>query len=1023
MAKIKIRKSSVSPTILISGGGSYLGANLSSNLISEGAQVICVDTESVIKKERLASLKKKDNFTFINHDINKSIPKDIESVDFIFHLSGFQDSSEGTDPSNINSLLANSNGTKNLLKLAAHSSSKFLLGSLIDIYQGLISSISLDHYFGVSHNQEKKFSDIEVKRFSEALVWEYHKKHDVDARITRFSNIYGPAMSLDTPNSLSSMITGLLNHKPVTILGDGLQKEYYLYIEDAAEGLIKAMFSRNTNGKIFPLSPIDPITPLELARLFKAVAKTEISVNFVEKGEFNVTGERNIERGAQRQIDFTPRVDLKEGLKRTLYYFGYQEPEDSYHPTKGVTSLIDNDKSDVPSLIKKAFPHLTEKIKIPSFEKDAAEIPPTPEEPSEREEPTKGWSASGRKKSPVNLFKTLKAKDIYLSIIATLVVFVTLTTVLPTLLFVFFSFSGFRNLQKSVTSAKSLNLSQVRDYSESANNNFENAKRNIDRTYLIRSFIKELAEIHRLLNVGAYVSTSLESLSQNTLLVENIYKNLDPNSTDLLLSKEELDNFSSNVSLAKKYADLASAEIENIETNKIPKFIPLDIDEVRGMLGEFKVRMEELQTISEESSTILGYKEARDYLVLLQNPSELRAGGGFIGSYGLITLENGKIKDLKIDDVYNVDGQLDKKGINYPPPAPLAEILKIENLRIRDANWYTDFSQNASIINTLFKAATGTSPDGIIAVNLFVIEDLLELIGEVSLPSYNETINAKNLYEKAQFISESEFFPGSTQKKTFLTTLGDKVIKELFSLNPEALPQLMNTLYETMLERDLIINLKSGKVREVLYENNWDGRLAHGGGDFLYVVDSNLGTNKANFEVSKTVNVDIRNTNRDGSFEITLNLNYIHKGKERSWPGGPYTNYLRVLVPTDSFLHRVIRSGENIDEKGEDITNSVIVGEEGGKRTFETSFTLNPQQSLSLSFNYSIPKEVASVSDNYYATFIQKQPGTRGESYVLNFTTPFGMKLETIPVGSEESLEGLKVPLTLDTNKNILIEF
>ncbi|MCG2739592.1 MAG: NAD-dependent epimerase/dehydratase family protein, partial [Syntrophaceae bacterium] len=259
-----VEKSSFSPTILVSGGAGFLGSHLVRHLLKEKARVVIVDNLLTGKKSAIADLLKKPRLLFIEHDINQGLPKNIKSVDYVLHLAGFETYTTGKTGVVLEALLTNSLGTKALLELAVKSEAKFLLASSLDIYQGVLSSFDLKNYFGSTDPEERRFSHLEAKRFAESLVWQYYKKHHLNARIARLPEIYGPGMNLNSCANLGRLLAELLQKETLTIFGEGLEREFYLHIDDAVRGMVKAMFTPETEGKIFSLTPPEGVTTLEL---------------------------------------------------------------------------------------------------------------------------------------------------------------------------------------------------------------------------------------------------------------------------------------------------------------------------------------------------------------------------------------------------------------------------------------------------------------------------------------------------------------------------------------------------------------------------------------------------------------------------------------------------------------------------------------------------------------------------------------------------------------------------------------
>src|SRR3989344_4815852 len=164
------------------------------------------------------------------------------------------------------------------------------------------------------------------------------------------------------------------------------------------------------------------------------------------------------------------------------------------------------------------------------------------------------------------------------------------------------------------------------------------------------------------------------------------------------------------------------------------------------------------------------------YLVLLQNNTELRPGGGFIGNFALVEIEDKKIKDISVEDIYTIDGQLKEK---LEPPKELKDKLGVDNFYLRDSNWSLDFELNAQTARDFYKKETGCDVDGVVAIDLTFIQDLLSKMGPLKLTDYNEEITAQTLFERGEYYSEIGFFPGSTQKKSFFSALTNSLIAKI----------------------------------------------------------------------------------------------------------------------------------------------------------------------------------------------------------------------------------------------------
>jgi dTDP-glucose 4,6-dehydratase len=271
-------------------------------------------------KGNIKHLLDKPNFKFIEADVTKPLNIDTTDLDYVFHLASpaspidYQNYPEET-------LMANSMGTINVLKLAEEQGAKVLIASTSEIYGDPLEHPQKETYWGNANSFGPRSCYDESKRFAEAATYVYLKKHAVDARIVRIFNTYGPRMQKDDGRVVSNFINQCLQETPITIYGDGSQTRSFCYVSDLVEGLIKAMFSDKTVGGVFNLGNPAEFTMLELAEKIKKLtgAKSEITYKPLPPDD-----------PKQRQPDITkakeilgwePKVSLDEGLQKTIEYY------------------------------------------------------------------------------------------------------------------------------------------------------------------------------------------------------------------------------------------------------------------------------------------------------------------------------------------------------------------------------------------------------------------------------------------------------------------------------------------------------------------------------------------------------------------------------------------------------------------------------------------------------------------------------------------------------------------------------
>ncbi len=983
---------------LIAGGASFIGKKLAEALLFQNCNVIAVDDLTTSKEKNIEDLKTKPQFTFIKASINKELPKELKEEDFdaIFHLAGVEDHSLDKDI-NLNTLRTNALGTINLLELAKESRARFLFGSSIEVYLGVLSSLNLENYFGQTEKEQKKYSLAEAKRFGEALIWEYRKKYGINARIVRLSEIYGPGMDLKSSGSLGKFLEGAKENNALAINGDGLKKEYYTHIRDVIFGLYQAVFAKETAGKIYPLCDLKPVTELELAYLLQSLIEPKPDIIFKPPlKEIEVPELKIIDGQLQRDLNWEPKISLKEGIKETLQKMSIDLKDEV--KKENLNKNTYNKKGT--KIIEKKSP-----IKI-------------------KEQPKKIINNTKRGKK-LNLLKNVKNLGAVPKILALGSALLILTvTVLPFAETGFWSYRGHRQLKETEQSLFNLNTDKAIKSSEKAKTFLQKAEQSFSHTYWLYTLFNKHEKAVQTEKVLHSAKTAAGGINNTTQSLQELSKLGSVFATEEKQTENiDFRKITLNLGQAQRKLKLAEAELVEININKIPKFLKTRLEENKQLIKTINEKVDTLQSASKVLPTMLGYEKPQTCLILLQNSNELRATGGFIGSYGELTIVEGQVDNLKIDDIYNPDGELDKKNLVVTPPPALEKHLQISNWRMRDSNWAVDFPVSAATAQQFYYEATGVETDCVIAIDLYFVEDLLKITGPLTIEEFKETINADNLFEKAEFITEAEYEPGSENKKTFLSALGSKLINSIFNLENNNIIPLVNSVENNLEEKHLLVYHSNSEINQILEEKKWNGSVVNTeNSDYLFTVDSNVGATKSNYFIEKRQKLEILNIDRQGSIENTLTITYVHTGEKNVWPGGPYKNYLRVFVPEGSWLKKTIKTTENQNEKGEDITEQVIVGSEAGKTTFETFFTLNAGQSLSLKYIYRVPDYIYKPrTSEQYNIYVQKQPGTGKDSFDLDFVIPFGKEINNIPENFEKTGRILKFDTNLQKDLNIEI--
>ena len=306
-------------TIFVTGGAGFLGSHLCDRLIEKKYRVICLDNLITGSEKNIKHLLKNKNFKFIKTDVISNLDLNLD-LDCIFHLASpaspinYQKYPEET-------ALANSIGTLKMLELAVKNKARFLLASTSEIYGDPKEHPQKESYWGNVNSFGPRSCYDESKRFAESLTYLFIHKYNLDARIIRIFNTYGPRMQKDDGRVVSNFINQALDGKPLTIYGEGNQTRSFCYYSDLINGIEKVMFKKGLKGEIFNLGNPNEFKVIELAELIISLTNSRSKIKFLPLPKDDPTKRRPDITKAKNLLSWEPIVNISEGLKKTIEYY------------------------------------------------------------------------------------------------------------------------------------------------------------------------------------------------------------------------------------------------------------------------------------------------------------------------------------------------------------------------------------------------------------------------------------------------------------------------------------------------------------------------------------------------------------------------------------------------------------------------------------------------------------------------------------------------------------------------------
>jgi len=302
--------------VLVTGGAGFVGSFLCDRLIDEGHEVIAIDNFFTGSKSNLRKLENNPNFELIRHDIVEPI---LLEVDWIFNLA-CPASPVHYQYNPIKTVKTNVQGALNMLDLAKRVNARILQASTSEIYGDPQVHPQPESYFGNVNPIGFRSCYDEGKRIAETLMMDYHRQCEVDVKIIRIFNTYGPRMHPEDGRVVSNFIVAALTGKPITIHGDGLQTRSFCYVTELVDAIYRMMQTNNFTGPVNTGNPKE-FTIIELAE--KVLEMTNSSSKLIR------TAARPDDPGrrrpditlAKKRLGWDPKIKLEEGLRPTIEYF------------------------------------------------------------------------------------------------------------------------------------------------------------------------------------------------------------------------------------------------------------------------------------------------------------------------------------------------------------------------------------------------------------------------------------------------------------------------------------------------------------------------------------------------------------------------------------------------------------------------------------------------------------------------------------------------------------------------------
>lgn len=880
-------------------GASELGLHLAKTLSEQNSKVIVIDQFTKEKKDYVNKLKKLKDVDFIAFEGITDLYSTLSRFDYLFYLQNSYLANQ--TEFNSKSFLEESNILDQSLKSATKFNAKCALVTSMIQNQKIVVNRFKNDSSGVA-----PYSAAETQKYSETLAAEFHDKSKLNIRILRAGVIMGPGFDAHEDQELHNLITQSVEKETLTLEGEGLDNHYVVHVEDAIFGIIKLTFDAKTSGEVITLANSKPLTTLSVAYKLLELNTNAQNIKFTDDNDQFLAQEQYVPAQFASEFGWQSKEPIEQAFIDTLStIYDSQRLRWSNKPTA----------KDMENVTYKPTP----KTKSKNENVLAADTQPKTKTAQARSEKTLFGRIISTITSPfswvINLARPSKPIKLSWFRITGLFGFTILLLlasyflITPITMISIRSYQINEDVQRAYANLSTLEIQQAQGDLEQINSDVEDISVAIER--LQWAFIataqqdtydnlSQLAFAAGFAVEGAYeMSIALEPLAT---YIDEFEPAIDFNNNSTGTTRqyneylEQLQDNEAAVAAASADLNIASSMIEALDTEAFPsRFRPylIDLKTYNQQVSDIIKPMEQTVKFLPE---LLGVEERQRYVVLLQNPSELRSTGGWLSSYAVIGIENGQVRQLEVDDIYNIDGQLSLAGEVFEPPQDMQAALDIDKWQMSLVNWDPDFGTVADDTEGFIQAAeVAPSIDGVIAIDVELVRKLLDRWGGIQVAGRNELVTSENLYDILFEIHE-EFTPGSTRKTTFIANLADAVLVRLLDPNSGSIKDIADVMYDGLQEKNILLHFENPQANRYIRAQGWSGDLLDEYKGTPIPIEWNWGANKANLYLERTNELEIEVISTD-VIRYTFKRSIQNNSNSNEYPEGDYDNYFRVFMP------------------------------------------------------------------------------------------------------------------------------
>lgn len=461
------------------------------------------------------------------------------------------------------------------------------------------------------------------------------------------------------------------------------------------------------------------------------------------------------------------------------------------------------------------------------------------------------------------------------------------------------SASGFLALQASSIEALNSDTGGAQQDISVALKSFSQARSILDENHRALQFVVRSLPIvgdafegrSALLEAGHHMALG------HTYLIKGIREVQESNlaiSDKLLLLKD-------HIRAARPQYQQALFSLASASSASLPATYQSPLKEFEVLFATFVDDMSEIETLIDALATVIGQDDFRRYLIVFQNEGELRATGGFIGSFATCDFQKGKLLgcDIPAGGSYDLKGQL---GSYVKPPVPLQ--LVNGRWEFQDANWWPDFSTSAQKLAWFYEQSEHTTVDGVIAINSSVLEDFLSIVGPIENRENDVVLTADSAIDTLQYKVEVDYDKKENKPKAIIGDLAEQFIAMTQHMSQKDIMKVIGALHKNANQKNIQFYFTDDQVEQRFQKFGWAGEVlqTQAGQDYLFVVNSNIQGQKSDAKIEQEIEHQAA-IQEDGRIIVTTVVRRSHTGSPgEQFYGGPNISYTRLYVPKGAVL-------------------------------------------------------------------------------------------------------------------------